>query len=264
MVSTLQQHPAAPRAARAPGLEVAAHYHIASADEVGGDFYDLFPLSADRWGILPRRRVRQGRACAAALTSLARYTLRAAAVYDPDPVAVLDNLNTVLNTGEFRPRPPVLHGALRDAHGASVAGGYTVTLASGGHPSALLLRADGTADYLLHARRAAHRRPARDPDIATTTVHLDARRHPAAVHRRAHRGPPATSSGQRYGEEALLAFADVLAPTTPDALIDALAELLDGFGEGLDDDTAVMALGVPSRTAQGDGSSIASAVTPTS
>jgi sigma-B regulation protein RsbU (phosphoserine phosphatase) len=31
-------------------LQAAAHDRIASADEVGGDFYDLFPLSSDRWG----------------------------------------------------------------------------------------------------------------------------------------------------------------------------------------------------------------------
>ncbi|MYR55692.1 GAF domain-containing protein, partial [Streptomyces sp. SID625] len=32
-----------------PGLHVAAAYHTASTDEVGGDFYDLFPLDDGRW-----------------------------------------------------------------------------------------------------------------------------------------------------------------------------------------------------------------------
>ena len=36
-----------------------------------------------------------------------------------------------------------------------------------------------------------------------------------------------------------------LAPTTADALIDEIRGLLDSFGSGVDDDTAVLALGVP-------------------
>ena len=82
-------------AADATRMETAAYYHMASQDEVGGDFYDLFPLGDGRWGFF------LGDVCgkgldAASVTSLTRYTLRAAAVYDPDPAAVLRNLNTVL------------------------------------------------------------------------------------------------------------------------------------------------------------------------
>jgi sigma-B regulation protein RsbU (phosphoserine phosphatase) len=73
-----------------PGLEGRA-LPPGSTDEVGGDFYDLF-RSTTAGGPVHRRRVRQ-RAGAAVVTSLARYTLRAAAVHDPDPVAVLAELN---------------------------------------------------------------------------------------------------------------------------------------------------------------------------
>lgn len=51
--------------------------------------------------------------------------------------------------------------------------------------------------------------------------------------------------GGRYGEEALLDFADGLAPVGAEAAVAAVARLLDGFGTGLDDDTALLALGVP-------------------
>jgi sigma-B regulation protein RsbU (phosphoserine phosphatase) len=37
-----------------PGLQVAAYYHPASPDEVGGDFYDLFPMTENRWGMFLR------------------------------------------------------------------------------------------------------------------------------------------------------------------------------------------------------------------
>jgi sigma-B regulation protein RsbU (phosphoserine phosphatase) len=48
-----------------------------------------------------------------------------------------------------------------------------------------------------------------------------------------------------YGEEALLAFAARHAGRSPRAVVEALTGLLDGFGDGLEDDTALLALGVP-------------------
>ena len=51
-------------------------------------------------------------------------------------------------------------------------------------------------------------------------------------------------SRDRYDEDGLLAFARALAPTTARDAVDATFSLLEGFGDGLDDDTAVLALGV--------------------
>jgi sigma-B regulation protein RsbU (phosphoserine phosphatase) len=50
--------------------------------------------------------------------------------------------------------------------------------------------------------------------------------------------------GGRYGSEALHAFVSGLAPTSAAAAVTALTELLSTVGDGLDDDVAVMALGV--------------------
>ncbi|MDI5972792.1 SpoIIE family protein phosphatase, partial [Streptomyces sp. SL13] len=80
---------------------------------------------------------------AAAVTSLTRYTLRAAALHNPDPVEVLTTLNTVLNqrysSGDTR-YCTAIHGTLirRDF-------GFAVDLASGGHPLAPVRRSDGGA-----------------------------------------------------------------------------------------------------------------------
>ncbi|MFC7614306.1 SpoIIE family protein phosphatase [Actinokineospora soli] len=52
----------------------------------------------------------------------------------------------------------------------------------------------------------------------------------------------------RYGEDNLLEFLTAAAPCAADELIDALAALLDDFGDGVDDDTALLALGVPGFT----------------
>ena len=53
----------------------------------------------------------------------------------------------------------------------------------------------------------------------------------------------------RYSDTALLAFAESIAPATVSTAVGAVITLLDGFGDGLDDDVAVMAIGVPGRPA---------------
>ena len=52
---------------------------------------------------------------------------------------------------------------------------------------------------------------------------------------------------RRYEEEGLHAFAADLAPTTATGLIAAVARLLTGFGTGLEDDAAALAVSVPVR-----------------
>ncbi len=93
--ATLQATLLPPSLPAVPGLEVDAYYHIASPDEVGGDFYDLFPARAGTWGLFLGDVCGKG-ARAAAVTSIVRYTLRAAAVYETFPSAALRTLNTTL------------------------------------------------------------------------------------------------------------------------------------------------------------------------
>ncbi|MFE4818462.1 SpoIIE family protein phosphatase [Streptomyces sp. NPDC056704] len=247
--ATLQQTLLPPTLVNVPGLDVAAHYHIASTDKVGGDFYDLFPLASGTWGLFLGDVCGKG-AAAAAVTSLARYTLRAAAVYDPDPVAVLSNLNTVLNH-EYNGQDPrfctVVFGLLVPD---TDRGGFRVTLASGGHPSALLMRADGSADYLptpggqlIGALPDAH--------IATTTVRLDLG-DTLLLHTDGltEAQTAQITDGDRYGDDALLDFAQALAPTTASDAVAAVRDLLDTLGTGVDDDTAVLAISVPRPTSE--------------
>ncbi|MFF3580425.1 SpoIIE family protein phosphatase [Streptomyces mirabilis] len=247
--ATLQRTLLPPTLVNVPGLDVAAHYHIASTDKVGGDFYDLFPLASGTWGLFLGDVCGKG-AAAAAVTSLARYTLRAAAVYDPDPVAVLSNLNTVLNH-EYNGQDPrfctVVFGLLVPD---TDRGGFRVTLASGGHPPALLMRADGSADYL-HTPGGQLIGALPDAHIATTTVRLDlgdtlllhtdglTEAHTAQI-----------TDGDRYGDDALLDFAQALAPTTASDAVAAVRDLLDTLGTGVDDDTAVLAISVPRPTSE--------------
>lgn len=50
-----------------------------------------------------------------------------------------------------------------------------------------------------------------------------------------------------YGDDALLAFATAHSGAAPHAVIRALTHLLAGFGDGVNDDTALLSLGVPAH-----------------
>ena len=245
LATTLQRSLLPPILFPPEGLETAAYYHPESDDEVGGDFYDLFPLASQKWGFFLGDVSGKGSG-AAAVTSLTRYTLRAAAVFDDDPVAVLHNLDTVLRP-EFHSDDPrfctVIFGVL-----AKVDNGFDVNLATGGHPPALLLSADGAVRYL--QTDGGH------------PIGLIAK--PRFVSRQFHLGPGDTlvlyTDGlteartgvgmERYDDQnALLDFAAARAPGRAADIVDALRALLVGFGNGLQDDAAVLALGVPTESA---------------
>ncbi|MGI8330493.1 PP2C family protein-serine/threonine phosphatase [Actinomadura scrupuli] len=244
LVTTLQRSLLPPALPVVPGLEALAHYHIASLDQVGGDFYDLFPVSGDRWAFFLGDVCGKG-AAAATVTSLIRYTLRAAAVYGPaaDPVAVLNTLNTALHQ-EYHGDDPryctVIFGVL-----VPDGDGFTITLASGGHPAALLMRADATADYL-PTPGGLLVGVMEDAPFTATTIRLSPGDTLLLYTDGLTEAHTDTADG-RYGEEALHEFAARLAPTTATAAIAAVIDLLDGFGDGLDDDAAVLALSAPLR-----------------
>ena len=240
LVSTLQRSLLPPELPAVPGLDAAAYYHFASLDEVGGDFYDLFALSHDRWGLFLGDVCGKG-AASAAVTSQIRYTLRATAVHDPHPGAVLSTLNTALkdssagNDGLFC---TAVFGML-----SPDGDGFILTLASGGHPPPLLLRADGAAGYqpiaggpLLGVFD--------DPVFPVHTTRLN----PGDTLLLYTDGLTEARTGHgrgRYGADALRAFVAGIAPATASAAVSAISQLLAGFGDGLDDDSAVLALGVP-------------------
>ncbi|MFF9687380.1 PP2C family protein-serine/threonine phosphatase [Streptomyces sp. NPDC014623] len=223
-----------------PGMEAASHYHTASPDRLGGDFYDLFPLDGERWAFFLGDVCGKGPQ-AAAVTSLTRYTLRAAALHDPDPVAALTTLNTVLHEryASGDPRYCTAIFGILEPHGDTV----TVELASGGHPPALVLRQDGRADYLptpggllVGILPTARFTPARTTLAAGETLLLYTD------------GLTEARIGEKrelFGDEALRDFAAGLPHSGPQQVVTALTGLLNGFGDGLDDDTALLAIGVP-------------------
>ncbi|MFE2279835.1 PP2C family protein-serine/threonine phosphatase [Streptomyces sp. NPDC059454] len=229
-----------------PGVEAACHYHTASPMEVGGDFYDLFALDDNRSAFFLGDVCGKGPQ-AAALTSLIRYTLRATALHDSDPVANLHVLDTVLQdryTGDDPRYCTVVSGVLE-----RVGGAVEVRLASGGHPPALVLRADGRVEYLsTRGGMLVGALPgAQFVQVGTTLRPGDTMLLYTDGLTEARIGP----GRELYGYEALESFAAGLAPSGPHRVVHALTDLLKGFGEGLDDDTALLAIGPPTRTDTG-------------
>jgi sigma-B regulation protein RsbU (phosphoserine phosphatase) len=243
VLATLQQSLLPPSLPAVPGLEAAAHYHTASPDHLGGDFYDLFTLADGRWGFFLGDVCGKGPE-AAAVTSLTRYTLRAAALHDTDPVTVLTTLNSALHqkysSGDAR-YCTVIYGTLTPR-----ADGFDVALASGGHPAAMMMRADGTAAYLPTPGGCL---VGVLPDAKFTAVTTGLEPGDTLLLYTDGLTEARTGVGsERYGDDSFEAFATDLAPATPDTAITAITGLLDRFGEGLDDDTAILCLGVPPVT----------------
>jgi serine phosphatase RsbU (regulator of sigma subunit) len=95
IAETLQRGLMPPPLPHIPGWSLAALYRPAGAEnEVGGDFYDAFPV-ADGWMLVIGDVTGRG-ARAASITALARYTLRTAAALTNDPQIALATLNRAL------------------------------------------------------------------------------------------------------------------------------------------------------------------------
>jgi serine phosphatase RsbU (regulator of sigma subunit) len=105
---------------------------------------------------------------AAAITALARYTLRAGAMQVNSPSRALALLNEALlrhgGEGEFC---TVVHAALQPGEGSA-----ELTLASGGHPLPLILRADGRVENAGEPGTVLGVVP--DPRLTDTAIELGA------------------------------------------------------------------------------------------
>ncbi|GAA5058170.1 serine phosphatase RsbU (regulator of sigma subunit) [Thermocatellispora tengchongensis] len=127
-----------------PGLDYGVVYEPAGeTNEVGGDFYDLFACADGAW------RFAIGDVCgtgpeAAAVTGLARHTLRLLAREGHGVAAVLGRLNeAILEEGERARFLTLLHGEI-----TQTAHGLDVKLVSAGHPEALRLRPSGVVEVV--------------------------------------------------------------------------------------------------------------------
>jgi PAS domain S-box-containing protein len=127
--ANLQQALLPPHIPALPGIDVAARYHPAGAvSEVGGDFYDLFATGDTTWSVVIGDTCGTG-SNAAALTSIARHTIRAAARHDRDEIEVMDWLNEAILHSDRDLFCTACYGMLRKGDD-----GWTLRVAAAGHP----------------------------------------------------------------------------------------------------------------------------------
>jgi sigma-B regulation protein RsbU (phosphoserine phosphatase) len=132
-------------------MELVARYRAAgSENQVGGDFYDVFPSGDGTWTAIIGDVSGKG-AEAAALTALARHSLHTAALLCDDAAANLRTLNRAMLSRDGAGAHFVTLTYVRVCPSDDGARAV-LTVASGGHPPALVSRADGTVEEVAEAR----------------------------------------------------------------------------------------------------------------
>lgn len=126
-----------PSLPRLPGLDIAARYRAQGDSlDIGGDFYDVFPLPGGQWVVALGDVCGKGPA-AAAVTGLVRHTLWTAAQSDPAPEHALPFVHRALRR-ENSPFCTLVYAVLEPSDPC-----VRVRVASAGHPAPLLRRGSG-------------------------------------------------------------------------------------------------------------------------
>lgn len=241
LADTLQASLLPPRPPTVPGMDVATRYRPGDSDLlVGGDFFDVFRLGPNAWGLAVGDVCGKG-AGPASLAALTRYTLRAAAVHHALPSAVLDEVNAGLVADapvEADDRfCTVVYARLE----LDVCGAW-VTLACAGHPRPIVVRRAGWIDL-----RGQAGTPVGMFDTATVTDD------------RVGLGPgdallfctdgiteARNAAGEEFGDEALPSILLACAGETADVIAERVLDGANRFaGSRARDDIAVLVVRVP-------------------
>ena len=222
------------------GLDIGATYHAAGAgNEVGGDFYDVFQVTPDRWFVVAGD-VRGRGVDAAATTGLARHTIRAAAVAGARgaPTAVARRLNEVLLNDEPDADEPRFCGvcivavALDDR-------GATLAVCCAGSPLPRLVHGDGTVVEVGAPGTVAG--VEREPDLQQVELRLEGDQALVIFTD----GIPDGHVAGRFFEDRIPAVLAERAGASAQELVDHLrAEAIAFVGGEPDDDMAAVALRV--------------------
>ncbi|MGH2956010.1 MAG: PP2C family protein-serine/threonine phosphatase [Solirubrobacterales bacterium] len=147
-IATVLQHSLLPRSMpEIRGFETASRFLAAGeAYEVGGDFYDVFRTGSATWHAVIGDVCGKGPE-AAALTALARYTIRTASSPESAPSEVLRTLHDSISAerSDLRFCTAALARIQAPPRGR---GNARLTISLGGHPLPLVLRRDGRVDRI--------------------------------------------------------------------------------------------------------------------
>jgi serine phosphatase RsbU (regulator of sigma subunit) len=230
-----------------PGLSAAVRFHPAGEGiELGGDFYDLFPAGSGAWTALIGDVQGKG-PDAAAVTALARHTMRAAAAYENRPSGVLALLHRALReqSGEEGRFCTVCYAHLRVARRR-----VSLELACGGHPLPLVVHPDGRVEPV--GRLGTLLGSDIEPLLTDVAVQLQAgdvlvlyTDGVTEVRRRRQ---------EVFGHRELVALLETCAGLPPDAVADRVEAAVIAASEGrLRDDMAILAFGPTPQPKETDG-----------
>jgi serine phosphatase RsbU (regulator of sigma subunit) len=221
-----------------PGLVSAALYRPAGEGrEIGGDFYELFPLGDGRWCAVLGDVSGKG-AEAAAVTARVRFTLRALATGASGTQGPLRSVNDALSDDDDDERFCTLAHVVLEPH----ATGVRAEIVLAGHLQPLLRRADGRVETVGEPGTALGLFP--DPELVPVAVELAEGDALCLFTDGLVEARDATGA-----ELGAVRVADLVAATDParpggaQALLDALEGAARGWhGDRLVDDLAVLLL----------------------
>jgi PAS domain S-box-containing protein len=228
-----------PRRPEIPGLELAVRYRpVGRGADIGGDFYDVFETATGDWSLVIGDVCGKGTA-AAAITGLARDTIRGLSLREGSPARVLAVLNEALRRREDVEEGRFLTVALSQV--ARDADGVRMVLACAGHPLPLVIRTDGRVEEIGRHGLILGLFP--EVDLVDVTVGLE---------------PGETvvfftdgvieehGDGGMFGEDRLRLLLSTLAGEDPDTVAQRVLDAVDAWQPGPpSDDMAVVALRVP-------------------
>ncbi len=230
IAATLQRGLRPPELQAPSGFAIATHYEAAgSMNEVGGDFYDAFPTD-DGWMLVVGDVAGHG-AEAAALTALARYTLRSAGQLTRDPGRAAQQLNATLrDLPQMSLCTAVCAKLLTEDDGRA-----RLTLANCGHPRPLLLR-DGAVCELGEASPMAGAFDTGEWVCADVVLEVG-----DVLVLYTDGVLDTVGTEERFGAERLHAALRSAETVEPSGLVEHLAHTLEGFRHGPQrDDTAIV------------------------
>ena len=229
------------------GLSAAVRFRPAGEGiELGGDFYDLFRAGDGAWTALIGDVQGKG-PDAAAVTALARHTMRAAAAYESRPSGVLNLLHKALRdqAGDEGRFCTVCYAHLRVGRDQ-----IALELACGGHPLPLVVHPDGRVTPV--GRLGTLLGSDIEPLLTDVAVTLGAREllvlytdGVTEVRRRRE---------EVFGHRELVALLETCAGLPPDAVADRVEAAVLTASEGrLRDDMAILAFGPTPQPKETDG-----------
>jgi PAS domain S-box-containing protein len=227
-----------------PGLAVAARYRAAGElNEVGGDFYDAFERSDGSWAFVVGDVSGKG-AEAAAVTALARYTLRATAYDAGSPARALERLNGAMLTDGSAQFATVVLVCARSCDDGTTA----VEIALGGHLPPLVMRRGGRVEAVGEFGSLLGAYP--DPELTDTRLTLE----PGDIMLLYTDG--VTEAGPRtapVGQDGLESCLRELGGQGPDEIVDAVERfVVDAHDGDPQDDIALLAICVRDVSAADD------------